>query len=241
MVTRGWSAPCLGLQDSTLPAGTPAVEENAFENCPSLSILRFLSQLEEFAPSVGCSGLTAFEVPSTNPAFSSADGILFNKNMTTLIWYPEGKADPTYQVPPTVTAIGEYAFRNSRLQGIDLPASITEIGQGSFTASSLESVVLPDAVSLIPNGCFQGCTELASLTLGTKTSYLSEYWLDGCSSLQHLYVKATDFPPVCHTEAFVGAEPLFESCVLHVPSGCKSIYRNHRVWGQFKTIVEDNF
>lgn len=241
IVSRGMFAHCLWLQELTLPAGTTAVEENAFENSPSLSVLRFLSQLEEFAPSVGCSGLTAFEVPSTNPAFSSADGILFNKDMTTLIWYPEGKADPTYQVPPTVTAIGEYAFRNSRLQGIDLPASITEIGQGSFTASSLESVVLPDAVSLIPNGCFQGCTELASLTLGTKTSYLSEYWLDGCSSLQHLYVKATDFPPVCHAEAFVGAEPLFESCVLHVPSGCKSIYRNHRVWGQFKTIVEDNF
>ena len=241
IVSRGMFARCSWLQELTLPAAITAVEENAFENCQALSILHFSPQLVEFAPSSGCSGLTAFEVPTANPAFSSANGILYNKEMTTLIWYPEGKPDKSCQLPSTVTAIGEYAFRNSRLQGIDLPASIKEIGQGAFTASALESVVLPDAVSLIPNGCFQRCEQLVSLILGKSTSYLSEYWLDGCSSLQQLYVKAPDFPPVCHAEAFVGAEPLFESCILHVPYGCKSIYRNHRVWGQFKTIVEDNF
>lgn len=35
--------------------------------------------------------------------------ILYNKEMTTLLWYPEGKADGTCRVPSTVTAIGEYA------------------------------------------------------------------------------------------------------------------------------------
>lgn len=239
-VSRGMFAGCSWLEELTLPAGTTTVEENAFENCRSLSVLHFSPQLTEFAPSAGCSGLTAFDVPSANPAFCSADGILYNKEMTTLLWYPEGKADVTCAVPSTVTAIGEYAFRNSRLQGIDLPASLKDIGQGAFAASALESVVLPDAVSLIPNGCFQRCERLVSLTLGTAASYMSEYCLDGCSSLQHLYVKAADFPPVCQEKAFAGAEQLFESCTLHVPSGCKSIYRNHRIWGQFKQLVEES-
>lgn len=239
-VSRGMFTGCSWLEELTLPAGTTTVEENAFKNCRSLSVLHFSPQLTEFAPSAGCSGLTAFDVPSANPAFCSADGILYNKEMTTLLWYPEGKANVTCAVPSTVTAIGEYAFRNSRLQGIDLPASLKDIGQGAFAASALESVVLPDAVSLIPNGCFQRCERLVSLTLGTAASYVSEYCLDGCSSLQHLYVKAADFPPVCQEEAFAGAEQLFESCTLHVPSGCKSIYRNHRIWGQFKQLVEES-
>lgn len=37
--------------------------------------------------------------------------------MTTLLWYPERKADGTCRVPSTVTAIGEYAFRNHRIWG----------------------------------------------------------------------------------------------------------------------------
>lgn len=238
-VGRGMFAGCSWLEELTLPAGTTTVEENAFENCRSLSVLHFSPLLTEFAPSAGCSGLTAFDVPSANPAFSSAEGILYNKEKTTLMWYPEGKTDKSFSVLPTVTAIGEYAFRNSRLQGISLPATLKDIGQGAFAASALESVALPDAVSLVPNGCFQNCDRLVSLTLGTATSYLSEYCLDGCSSLQRLYVKAPDFPPVCQAETFAGAEQLFDTCTLYVPSGCKSLYRNHRVWGQFKNIVEE--
>lgn len=43
--------------------------------------------------------------------------ILYNKEMTTLLRYPEGKADGNCRVPSIVTAIGEYAFRNHRIWG----------------------------------------------------------------------------------------------------------------------------
>lgn len=240
IIGRGMFSNCTWLQELTLPATAKTIEENAFESCRSLSALYFSPQLEQFEPSAGCISLSVLEVPPANPSFSSMDGILYNKEQTLLIWYPEGRQEEQFQIPTTVTDIGKYAFRNSLLRRIDLPASIKNIGQGAFTASSLEGMVLPDNISLIPNGCFQHCDRLVSLTMGSSTAYLSEYCFDGCNSLQYLYVKAADFPPVCQTETFAGAEQLFEGCTLHVPSGCKSIYRNHRFWGQFLHIVEQD-
>ena len=50
-----------------------------------------------------CSALTAIHVAEGNTAYSSEDGILFNKDKTTLVCYPIGKTETTYTVPATVT------------------------------------------------------------------------------------------------------------------------------------------
>lgn len=238
-VGQGMFANCIWLQELTLPVGVTTVERNAFENCLSLSVLHFSPSLAQLMPSEGCTKLSVMDIPADNPAFKCDNGILYDRRMTKLIWYPEGKTEETFQVPSTVTAIGEYAFFSSRLQHIELPLSVKNIGQEAFASSAIRSMVLPDNISLIPHACFQHCLQLQSLTLGAATAYLSEYCFEGCSSLQHLHVKAADFPPVCQTETFAGAEQLFERCTLYVPLGCRSIYRNHSVWGQFKSIVEE--
>ena len=56
-----------------------------------------------------CNRLTAINVDSNNPVFSSADGVLFNQSQTTLIEYPEGKAG-SYTVPDSITNLGVDAF-----------------------------------------------------------------------------------------------------------------------------------
>ncbi len=55
--------------------------------------------------------LENIEVNTANEKYSSQDGILFDKNKTELLRYPEGKAG-TYVIPDSVTSIGEYAFGN---------------------------------------------------------------------------------------------------------------------------------
>ena len=46
-----------------------------------------------------------FRVNQENSAYTSDNGILYDKNMTTLINYPAGKADSVYEIPETVTTI----------------------------------------------------------------------------------------------------------------------------------------
>jgi hypothetical protein len=69
----------------------------------------------------GCTGLTEITVDESNPAYRSPDGVLFNKDQTTLIQYPLGKPRD-YTVPDTVTRIEDYAFQlSTSLTNVTLP------------------------------------------------------------------------------------------------------------------------
>lgn len=238
-ISHGMFSGSQSLRHLTLPAGTNTVEENAFENCSALDTLCLSSAIRQIAPSSGCSQLSTIIVPEESLTLSCTDGVLYDKKGTSLIWFPESKKDTMFLVPSTVEEIGDYAFRNCRSLQIILPETVTTIGQGAFTASQITTIEIPDKVGIVPYGCFQQCRQLTSIFLGTATNYLSEYCFVNCNALQDLYIQDTDFPPFCQEETFCGTEMLFEQCTLHVPIGSKSIYRNHKIWGKFKNIVEE--
>ena len=60
-----------------------------------------------------CLSLEAIEVEGGNPVISSVDGVLFNKDKTTLIGYPAGSPRESYTVPDGVIAAVSGAFINS--------------------------------------------------------------------------------------------------------------------------------
>jgi hypothetical protein len=79
-----------------------------------------------------CGGLTAIHVDARNPAFSSLDGVLFDKTQTVLLKYPEGRIGG-YTVPPTVTALRDYSFQDTAgLTSVALPGSVTRLGSQAF-------------------------------------------------------------------------------------------------------------
>ena len=91
--------------------------------------------------------LTAFIVDDENPYFSSKDGVLFNKDQSVLIRYPENKADESYEIPSTVTTIMDYAFLSEtwNLKELTIPETITEPGQwasGSSQNTPLEKLII---------------------------------------------------------------------------------------------------
>ena len=238
-ISKGMFAQCQYLQQLLLPDGIQTIEEGAFEGCTMLSRLRLPSDLTHFQPSAGCDNLREVEVPASCMRFCTIDGVLYDKSQTALMWYPEGKDDNEFTVPDGVRTIGDYAFRYADIRQIDLSASINSLGQRAFCGSKLEHVVLPNGISILPYGCFQQCRQLKSVALGHETNYLSSYCFDGCPDLRDLYVYATDFAPYCQEAAFTGAESLLSEGTLHVPTDCLTLYRNHKEWGQFTTIIED--
>lgn len=79
--------------------------------------------------------LENINVDEKNKHFSSTDGVLFNKDKTQLIKYPEWKQDKIYVVPETVELIDIIAFANSHyLEEVTLPSNIIEIDHGAFFA-----------------------------------------------------------------------------------------------------------
>lgn len=99
---------CYSLNELTIPASVTVLGDGAFSYCDSL---------------------TAVYVEEGNPSYVSASGVLFDKDMTTLLLYPTEKSDSSYNIPEGVTAISIYAFsyNNDYLETLLIPASVTEI------------------------------------------------------------------------------------------------------------------
>ncbi len=88
-----------------------------------------------------CDALISIEVDSSNLAYSSLDGVLFNKPQTVLIAFPGGKGG-AYVIPNSVTSVGDSAIHSCRsLTSVTIPNSVNYLGAGAFDAcSSLISI-----------------------------------------------------------------------------------------------------
>ncbi len=161
----------------------------------------------------GSTNLATFTVDSSNPAYSSAEGILFNKYQTTLFHYPPGKGGTDYTVPSGVTnienrgfshcaslvsvaipsdtiSIGPYAFyRCTGLSSITIPDSVTSLGANVFYAcGSLTNATVGNAVTTIELSAFYSCSSLVRVTLGSSVTNLANYAFGSCGNLTDVEV-----------------------------------------------------
>jgi len=137
----------------------------------------------------GCPDLAAITVDTNNPAYSSLDGVLFDKGQTTLVQYPGGRAG-SYTIPNGVTSIGTNAFYEcSGLTSVTIPAGVTAIGDSAFYGcAKLTSVTIPDSVITIGNSAFQDCTGLTRVTIGGSVAIIGSAAFCACSSLSSVTI-----------------------------------------------------
>lgn len=114
--------------------------------------------------------LLSITVDSENEYFSSQDGVLFNKDKTALIYYPECNERTSYVIPGETKIIKEYAFcENKSLTSVTIPDGLESIGAEAFsTCYSLRSMVLPESVTYIGSGAFSGSGYIESIYILNK-------------------------------------------------------------------------
>ncbi len=118
---------CIELANIKLPDTLLSIGENAFEHCFSLSKIELPQSLSKLGDQVfyNCWGLSKIVVSKKNKTYSSLDGVLFNKDLTELIHYPDGLKQKTYTIPKTVNSIREFAFsEDSDLELIKVSKSL---------------------------------------------------------------------------------------------------------------------
>jgi hypothetical protein len=121
------------LSDSLISIGN-----NAFDDCFQLSSIVVPASVK----SIGyfAFGNTSIVMDTSNPLFSSLDGVLYNKDQTKIIACPD-KRTGNFVIPSTVDSIENFTFYDCwDLTSIYIPGSVTYIGAGAFTGC--DSVML---------------------------------------------------------------------------------------------------
>ena len=144
------------ITEITISEGITSIGDYTFNKCVALTTVNIPASLTQMGDFVfnKCTALTAINVASGNTAYCSENGVLFNKEKTTLLCYPAGKPETDYTIPSSVTVIGVNAFAYcDALTQLTIPSSVTSIGEWAF----------------------DGCTALAEMTvLATVPPTMSE-------------------------------------------------------------------
>ena len=151
--------------------GTKTIADSAFYGCNSLTSVTIGNGVTSIGYSAfeGCTSLTEINVSSNNANYSSENGVLFNKEKTELIRYPEGKTKSKYTIPDGVTRIGIFAFKY---------------------CTSLTSITIPDSVTSIGGYVFMGCTSLTNLSIGNGVISIDDNAFNDCNSVTTVEVNS---------------------------------------------------
>ena len=193
------------IKEVIIPNGITKIGHRAFEDCTTLQSIDIPNSVTEIRKLAfwSCSSLQNINVAENNKQYASVDGILFNKDLTAIIKFPIGKDLKVYEIPNSVTTIGEEAFsRCSALQSIDIPNSVTTIEDRAFECcSALQSINVSENNQYFTsiNGIIfnKSLTTIIKFPQGHKlkgyitpnsVTKIGDSAFQGCSSLQHINI-----------------------------------------------------
>ena len=117
-------------------------------------------------------------VPKGSLAFSTHCGVLYDKKMETLLFYPRAKRRKAYRMPGTVKRIADMAFANSGLWSVDMPETLEHIGKKAFANTNLVCPTLPTNLKTIAKDAFKGCDNLHILNIPNEDVVITKNGLD---------------------------------------------------------------
>lgn len=184
-------ASCEALPDVTIPAGV--IGDDAFAYCDTLTNVTILAGVTSIGDGAFFDdySLMAFDVNAGNENYSSADGVLFNKNQDTLIQCP-GSKEGNYAVLPSVTTIDSEAFYECYLlTTVTIPDHVTSIGDDAFDSCyGLESITIGNGVTSIGESMFTYCESLTDVTLGSGVTSIGANAFDTCDELDNITIPS---------------------------------------------------
>jgi hypothetical protein len=206
-----WAFAACGLESLTIPTNVTSIGEAAFydSKLTNITIPAGVTSIGDQAFSY-CMRLTNITVDGANSAFSSDEGVLYNKEKTKILVYPRSLSG-SVEIPNTVTSIGNYAFENCYyLTNITIPTSVTRIGNYAFCSCNITSITIPTSVSSIGSYAFSRCG-LRSITIERDT------------------------PPSCYNNTFNDCG-FFSK--IYVPASAVSTYKAANGWKNYANLIE---
>ena len=200
---------CDNLKEVILGKGLESIERCVFYNCRKLEKLTVNGTVKELGDYVfdyttikelqigkdvtnvkeefySRNTLEKIEVEDGSKSYASQDGVLYNKEKTELIRYPQSKADVTeYEVPDGVEKLRENAFcYNESIEKVTLPDSVQSIGEYAFgRCRNLQDIRIADGLNSIGRRAFGYCEKMKKIQLPDSLEKIMDYAFEGCSNL----------------------------------------------------------
>lgn len=254
---------CSGLTSVTIPNSVTSIGSSAFSGCTRLKEISIPNSvtsigssafsctgIKEFTipgfvteilsnPFTSCTSLKEIKVDSHNNYFRAKDGVLYSKDLKTLIAFPGGQS--FVNIPNTVTSTGKHAFHGCiYLTSLIIPNSVTIIDDYTFRGcNGLTTLTIPESVTSIGSGAFWNCNGLTSVTIPESISSIGKQAFLDCISLTTVYYNTKE--PIQKSSDTVFDSSTYSNATLYVPAEtvekCKDIYP----WSEFKNIQAFEF
>ncbi len=183
---------CLNFTSFALPEGITTLDSSIFANCSNLTEIHLPDSIRtiESGTFSQTASLISINTSPQHPDFNTVDGILFSKDLSSLVAYASGKTETHYQIPNEVTLVEPRAFADAdHLQSIGFHEELAEIGHNAFqSCDNLTEITIPDSVMKIGSSCFEDCLSLVKATLGNGLSEISSECFENCISLTDIQI-----------------------------------------------------
>lgn len=151
-----------------------------------------------------CKKLRAVFVDDENPYFCDVNGVLYTKDMKTLLLHPACNGDylvdnglaetnDTFDIPEGVERVANYCFyKNYELVHLTFPSTLKSIGEMSFfSCTSMWTVWLPEGLESIGADAFSYCYSLCPmLYIPSTVTEIGNYAFFSCTGISAVYMGA---------------------------------------------------
>ena len=204
--------------DLIIPSSVTSISSDSFSECSNIK--RCICP-ERFRFQMNSLGYMIF-YPDYNSQFNE-DGCLYSNDKTKLYYVPL-KFCGEYELPSSVTSIGDYAFAYcDQVTSVKLPSSLKGLGTGCFEGCSQLSgeFDIPEGVKILNSNTFKDCKRITKIKLHDNISSIQSEAFSGCSSLESM--KLSSGIERIYYGLFSGCTSLSE---VTLPEGIQSIYSN---------------
>ena len=163
--------------DIYIPSSVKEIGEFAFSDCDSLESVSGGAGLERIDEYVfdECYMLKAINISAGN-VYASKDGVLYTADYKILIEYPKAKPGTSFDIPSSVTTIGESAFENCLyLRRMDIPDNVVNIEGYAFMRTKLVEVNIGNGLRKIGEHAFSYCHELKRVFLSEGLTSIESF------------------------------------------------------------------
>lgn len=151
-----------------IPEGITALSEDCLSSFDHISVIHLPSTLETVTSrSFGYLPIEEVVVHPDNQLLCSVNGVLYSKDLSTIIYYPKNRSAEGFTTPDSVITIKTGAFAGVKIRYFTATQNVTTLEKGCFTNASVENVDLSACHRLytIPSLCFTLCRNLKTVLL----------------------------------------------------------------------------